>query len=131
MTEEAEMSTLADDINKQIGAGRKSIERSLDEMKEMEMPKLPPAGLVAAGLVTAVVAVGIVGWLVYRSRRRRTLVRLKSAGETSARSRAGMTWMLVESLCAATSASSFCSTMRASAWRAIPNALVGSRLSHG
>src|SRR2546430_14384997 len=54
MTEEAEMSTLADDINKQIGAGRKSIERSLDEMKEMEMPKLPPAGLVAAGLVTAV-----------------------------------------------------------------------------
>src|SRR2546430_7907638 len=86
MTEEAEMSTLADDINKQIGAGRKSMERSLDEMKEMEMPKLPPAGLVAAGLVTAVVAVGIVGWLVYRSRRRRTLVqRLQAALPDSVR----------------------------------------------
>ncbi len=68
------MSTVVDDVNKQIIAGRKSIERSFDHMKDIEMPKLPPAGLVAAGLVTAVVAVGIVGWLVYRSRRRRNLL---------------------------------------------------------
>jgi len=86
MTEEADMSTLTDDINKQISAGRQSIERSLDDVRDMDMPKLPPAGLVAAGLVTAVVAVGLVGWLVYRSRRRRTLVqRLQDAIPDSVR----------------------------------------------
>jgi len=86
MTEEADMSTLTDDINKPISAGRQSIERSLDDVRDMDMPKLPPAGLVAAGLVTAVVAVGLVGWLVYRSRRRRTLVqRLQDAIPDSVR----------------------------------------------
>jgi hypothetical protein len=86
MTEEAEMSTLTNDINKQINAGRKSIERTMDDVKDMEMPKLPPAALVAAGVVGAVVAVGIVGWLVYRSRRRRTLVqRLQDAIPDSVR----------------------------------------------
>jgi len=86
MTEEADMSTLADDINKQINAGRKSMERSLDDLTDMEMPKLPPAGLVAAELETAVVAVGIVGWLVYRSRRRRTIMqRLQDALPDSVR----------------------------------------------
>lgn len=80
------MSTLTDDISKQINAGRKSIERSMDDVKDMEMPKLPPAALVAAGVVGAVVAVGIVGWLVYRSRRRRTLVqRLQDAIPDSVR----------------------------------------------
>ncbi len=68
------MSTLAGEINNQINAGRKSIERSVGDMKDIDLPNLPPAGLVAAGLVTAVVAVGIVGWLVYRSRRRRTIM---------------------------------------------------------
>jgi hypothetical protein len=86
MTEEADMSTLTSDINKQINAGRKSIERSIDEVKDMEMPRLPPAALVAAGVAGAVLAVGIVGWLVYRSRRRRTLVqRLQDAIPDSVR----------------------------------------------
>src|SRR2546423_14340557 len=86
MSEDADMSTLADDNNKQIGAGRKTIERSLDDMKDIDMPNVPPAGMVAAGLVTAVVAIGIVGWLVYRSRRRRTLVqRLQDALPDSVR----------------------------------------------
>ena len=86
MTEEADMSTLKNDINKQINAGRKSIERSIDDVKDLEMPKLPPSALVAAGVVGAVVAVGIVGWLVYRSRRRRTLVqRLQDAIPDSVR----------------------------------------------
>ncbi|HEY0831014.1 MAG TPA: hypothetical protein VGE99_07705, partial [Candidatus Dormibacteraeota bacterium] len=69
MTEEADMSTLTNDINKQVNAGRKSIGRSIDDVKDMEMPTLPPGALVAAGVVGAVVAVGIVGWLLYRSRR--------------------------------------------------------------
>jgi hypothetical protein len=80
------MSTLAEDINKQISARRKSIERSLKDVKDMDMPKLAPAGMVAAGVVTGVVAVGFVGWLVYRSRRRRTLVqRLQAALPDSVR----------------------------------------------
>ena len=80
------MSTLADDINKQINAGRKSIERSMDDVKDMDMPNLPPAGLIAVGVVGAVIAVGIVGWLVYRSRRRRSLVqRLQDALPDSVR----------------------------------------------
>ena len=59
---------------------------TLNDMKDIDMPKLPPAGLVAAGLVTAVVALGIVGWLVYRSRRRRTMVqRLQDAIPDSVR----------------------------------------------
>jgi len=80
------MRTLTDQIDDQISAGRKSIEHSFAEMKELDVPKVPPAALVAAGFVTAVVAVGIVGWMVYRSRRRPTLVqRLQDALPDSVR----------------------------------------------
>jgi len=34
----------------------------------MDMRKMPP-GIVAAGLVAAIVGVGLLGWLVYRNRR--------------------------------------------------------------
>lgn len=78
------MSTLADQISNQISAGRKTIEHSFGEMKDMDIRKEP--AFVTAGIVTAVVAVGIVGWMVYRSRRRRTLVqRLQSAVPDSVR----------------------------------------------
>lgn len=71
------MSTI--DIQSQIDAGRKTIERSLDDVRGMEMPEVPPA-VVAAGVVAAVVAVGVIGWLVFRSRQRRTLIqRLQDA----------------------------------------------------
>lgn len=71
------MSTI--DIQSQIDAGRKTIERSLDDVREMEMPEVPPA-VVAAGVVAAVVAIGVIGWLVYRSRQRRPLIqRLQEA----------------------------------------------------
>ncbi len=57
-----------------------------DDVNEIEMPKLPPAGLVAAGLVGAVVAVGIVGWLIFRNRRRHPMVqRLQDAVPESVR----------------------------------------------
>ena len=73
------MNTLADDIQGQINAGRQTIERSLDDMKDMEMPEVPPA-VVAAGVVAAVVGLGIIGWMVFRSRRRQTIVqRLQEA----------------------------------------------------
>jgi hypothetical protein len=80
------MSTLTGQINEQIGAGRKTIEHSFGEMKEMDIRKVPQPALVTAGIVTAVVAVGIVGWMVYRNRRRRTLVqRLQRAIPDSVR----------------------------------------------
>jgi hypothetical protein len=80
------MSTLADQISNQISAGRKTIEHSFGEMKDMDIRKVPQPAFVTAGIVTAVVAVGIVGWMVYRSRRRRTLVqRLQSAVPDSVR----------------------------------------------
>ena len=68
------MNTLAEGIQGQINAGRRTIERSLDDVKDMDMPE------VAAGVVAAVVGLGIIGWMVFRSRRRRTIVqRLQEA----------------------------------------------------
>lgn len=73
------MNTFADEIQSQINAGRRTIERSFDDVREIEMPDLPPA-VVAAGVVAAVVGLGVIGWLVFRSRRRRTIVqRLQDA----------------------------------------------------
>ncbi|HKC20592.1 MAG TPA: hypothetical protein VKE27_13290, partial [Candidatus Dormibacteraeota bacterium] len=71
--------TMAGDIQGQIEAGRKTIERSLGDVIDMEMPEIPPA-VIAAGVVAAVVAVGVIGWMVFRSRQRRPLLqRLQAA----------------------------------------------------
>lgn len=67
------MSTFADEISHQIDAGRQTIERSLGELREMDIKKVPPVAYVAAGLFV-VTGIGLVGWMVYRSRRRRSLV---------------------------------------------------------
>lgn len=73
------MNTLADGIQTQINAGRRTIERSLDDVRDMEMPEVPPA-VIAAGVVAAVVGLGIIGWMVFRSRRGRTIAqRLQDA----------------------------------------------------
>ena len=48
-------------------------ERSFD-VKNSEMPEVPPA-VVAAGVVAAVVGLGIIGWMVFRRRRRPTIVK--------------------------------------------------------
>ena len=69
------MSKLAGETSSQIAPGRETIERSLDEMGDLDARRVPPGAFVAAGMV-GVLAVGVVGWMVYRSRRRRTLVRL-------------------------------------------------------
>jgi hypothetical protein len=84
VSQEDDMSTL-EDINNQIDAGRRTIERSVGDARNLEMPDVPP-GVVMAGVVAAVVAVGVVGWMLYRSRRRRTLMeRLQDALPDSVR----------------------------------------------
>lgn len=79
------MSTISDQINDQISAGRKTIERSLDEMPKVSVADVPRPVLMATGIAVFVAAVGI-GWMVYRSRQRRTLVqRLQDALPDSVR----------------------------------------------
>jgi len=70
---EVAMNRLADEINNQVNAGRQSVEKSLEEIRELDMRQIPPAGFLVAGLVVAAAVVGV-GWMVYRTRRRRTLV---------------------------------------------------------
>jgi len=73
------MRTLADEVNNQITAGRTTIKKSLPDMGEIDMRRVAPAGYVIAGVMVAAVVIGV-GWMVYRSRRRRTLVqRLQEA----------------------------------------------------
>ena len=67
------MNVIGDEISNQIEAGRKTIVRSLDDMREIDVRQVPPAAYVAAGMI-GVLAIGVVGWMFYRSRRRRTLV---------------------------------------------------------
>jgi hypothetical protein len=67
------MSTMADDINDQINAGRKTIAVASEDPDEMEPRRVPPA-MIAAGVGAAVVGLGLLGWLIYRSRRRRNLI---------------------------------------------------------
>jgi hypothetical protein len=79
VNQEEDMNTLSGEIQSQIDAGRRTIERSFGDMKDMEMPEVPPA-VIAAGVVAAVVGLGIIGWMLFRSRRRPTIVqRLQDA----------------------------------------------------
>jgi len=50
-------------------AGRQTVEKSIGEIKEIDVRELPPVAFLAAGVAVAAVAVGM-GWIVYRSRRR-------------------------------------------------------------
>ena len=74
------MSTIADEINNQIDAGRRTVKRSLDGMPgSLDVRRVRPAAYVAVGVILAAAALGA-GWAMYRSRRRRTLVdRLQDA----------------------------------------------------
>lgn len=67
------MTTLADEINSQIAAGRTTIQRSLEDMQKQVPDRVPREVILAGGLAAIVMAVGV-GWMIYRNRRRRTLV---------------------------------------------------------
>ena len=64
---------MADDINEQVRAGRKTIAVASEDPDEAEPRRVPPA-MIAAGVGAAVVGLGLLGWLIYRSRRRRNLI---------------------------------------------------------
>jgi hypothetical protein len=79
------MSTFSDQVQNQVSAGRKTIDRSLEDIKDFDLSDIPPGAFVAAGVVAGLVAVGIVGWMVYRSRRRTLVQRLQDALPDSVR----------------------------------------------
>ena len=45
------------------------------DLRSVDTRGVPPAGYVAAGLV-GLLAIGVVGWMIYRRRRQKPLVRL-------------------------------------------------------
>jgi len=52
---------------------------SIENLNDNEIPEVPPA-VVAAGIVAAAVALGVIGWMLFRSRRPRPLMeRLQGA----------------------------------------------------
>ena len=73
------MNTLAEQINNQVDAGRKTIERSLADMRELDVRQMPPAVYVAGAVMATAIIAGAV-WMVLRRRRKPTLVqRLQDA----------------------------------------------------
>lgn len=66
-------------ISNQIAAGRERIQRSMDDMKDLDVGRVPREAYIAAGMV-GLLGLGVLGWMIYRSRRRQTLVqRLQDA----------------------------------------------------
>src|SRR5262245_14664733 len=64
-----------DDIDARIGAGRKQIEIAQDpERGETEPRRVPPAAI-AAGVGAAIIGLGLIGWMIYRSRRRPNVIK--------------------------------------------------------
>ena len=62
-----------DDINRRIDAGQRTIEMAREDMEETE-PRRVPTAVVAAGIGAALLGIGLIGWMLYRSRRRRNLL---------------------------------------------------------
>jgi len=53
------MNTLSDEIQDQVKAGRRTVEKSFGEIKEIDVRQLPPVAFLAAGVAVAAVAVGM------------------------------------------------------------------------
>ena len=71
---------LADDINDQIDKGRRTMEEAEADPATTgdEGRQMPSAG-VMFGVGMAIIGLGVVGWMIYRSRQRRTLVQQLTA----------------------------------------------------
>ena len=76
MNQEVKKSMLADDIDSQIGRGKKSTEEPESALVDSEddARQMPSAG-VMLGVGMAIVGLGVLGWMIYRSRRRQTLIK--------------------------------------------------------
>lgn len=74
------MGTYAEAITSQVNEGRKTIERSLNQIEEhVGIENISRAGAVVAGVMVAALAVGL-GWMVYQRRRQQSLMeRLQAA----------------------------------------------------
>jgi hypothetical protein len=74
---------LPNDINDRIDAGRRSMDEAEAELATPESRQMPSAG-VMFGVGMAIIGLGVLGWMIYRSRQRRTLVQqLRSAMPTA------------------------------------------------
>ena len=62
-----------DDISRRIDAGQRTIEMAREDMEETE-PRRVRRAVVAAGIGAALLGIGLIGWMLYRSRRRRNLL---------------------------------------------------------
>jgi len=74
MNEEVGMRTGSKEMNDTIAAGRRTIEMAEGEIDESAERRVPPVA-VMAGVVAAVVGLGVLGWMIYRRRQRRNLIR--------------------------------------------------------
>ena len=68
------MRTGTEEMNDTIGKGRRTIELSEGQIDEMDERRVPPVAIMA-GVVAAVVGLGLLGWMIYRRRQRQDLIR--------------------------------------------------------
>ena len=64
---------LADDINDKIDAGRRTMDEAEADLATTEGRQMPSAGLMF-GVGMAIIGLGVLGWMIYRSRRRQTVI---------------------------------------------------------
>ena len=67
---------LADDIDEKVRRGKRSMEESESAIEDpqTDVRQMPSAG-VMLGVGMAIVGLGVLGWMIYRSRRRQTFVK--------------------------------------------------------
>jgi hypothetical protein len=76
MNQEVKRSMLADDIDEKVRRGKRTMEESEPPIVDAEEStrQMPPPG-VMLGVGMAIVGLGVLGWMIYRSRRRQTFIK--------------------------------------------------------
>jgi hypothetical protein len=76
MNQEVKRSMLAEDIDQKVRRGMRTMEESESPIVDgqEETRQMPSAG-VMLGVGMAIVGLGVLGWMIYRSRRRQTFVK--------------------------------------------------------